>query len=101
MASWLLEDIGVVHPVAAIFWCDNRSAIQSAHNDIFHDGTTHIEIDCHFVRQHIDWGTIRLQSILIKLLIYSPELTHLSHTHEDVSCVGFQTHVGLYFTTLS
>jgi hypothetical protein len=57
---WLLEDMGVNHSTATILRCDNHSAIQIAHNDVFHDRTKHIEIDCHFVRQHVTRGTIRL-----------------------------------------
>ena len=33
--------------------CDNWSGIQIAHNDIFHERSKHIEIDCHFVCHHL------------------------------------------------
>jgi hypothetical protein len=34
-------------------YCDNMSAIQIAHNDTFHERSKHIEIDFHYVRQHL------------------------------------------------
>jgi hypothetical protein len=46
-----------VHSSATVLRCDNRSAIQIAHNDVFHNRTKHIEIYCHFVRQHVARGT--------------------------------------------
>lgn len=33
--------------------CDNKAAIQSAANTIFHERTKHIKIDLHFIRERI------------------------------------------------
>ena len=60
---WLLEDMGVFHSTATTINCDNQSAIQIAHNDVFHERTKHIEIDCHFVRHHLSCGTIGLTAV--------------------------------------
>ena len=50
---WLLADMGVVSATPTTIYCDNKSAIQISHNDVFHERTKHIEIDCHFVCHHI------------------------------------------------
>ena len=60
---WLLQDLGIDCSAATQLHCDNLSAIQIAHNDVFHERTKHIEIDCHFIRQHVLQGTITLQSV--------------------------------------
>ncbi|KAJ9564443.1 hypothetical protein OSB04_000409 [Centaurea solstitialis] len=60
---WLLSDMSAPQLSPTLLWCDNTSAIQIAHNDFFHERTKHIEIDCHFVRQHVVRKTIQLQSI--------------------------------------
>ena len=41
---WLLQDLGVDCSTTTKLHCDNRSAIQIAHNDAFHERTKHIEI---------------------------------------------------------
>uniref|UniRef100_A0A2N9HZ71 CCHC-type domain-containing protein n=2 Tax=Fagus sylvatica TaxID=28930 RepID=A0A2N9HZ71_FAGSY len=57
---WLLEDMGVTHSSPTVIHCDNHSAIQIAHNDVFHERTKHIEIDCHLVRHHLSAGILHL-----------------------------------------
>jgi hypothetical protein len=39
---WLLQDMGVSFSSATPIYCDNRSAIQIVHNDVFHKRTTNI-----------------------------------------------------------
>jgi hypothetical protein len=52
--------MGVSQTSNSPIYCGNRSAIQIAHNDVFHEHTKHIEIDCHFVRHHLLQGTLCL-----------------------------------------
>ena len=60
---WLLQDLGIDCSTAVPIHCDNQSAIQIAHNDVFHERTKHIEIDCHFVRHHLLQGTLQFHSV--------------------------------------
>ena len=57
---WLLADMGVSFSYPTLMYCDNKSAIQIAHNSVFHERTKHIEIDCHLTRHHLKHGTITL-----------------------------------------
>uniref|UniRef100_A0A2N9E267 Reverse transcriptase Ty1/copia-type domain-containing protein n=1 Tax=Fagus sylvatica TaxID=28930 RepID=A0A2N9E267_FAGSY len=57
---WLLKDMGLTHSLPTVIHCDNCSAIQIAHNDVFHERTDHIEINCHLVRHHLSTGILRL-----------------------------------------
>jgi hypothetical protein len=57
---WLLQDMGATQTSSSPIFCDSRSAIQIAHNDVFHKRTKHIEIECHFVRHHLLHGTLHL-----------------------------------------
>jgi hypothetical protein len=60
---WLLQDMGVSLSSATHVYCDNMSAIQIAHNDVFHERTKHIEIDCHLVRHHLLQVSLQLHSV--------------------------------------
>ena len=39
-------------------YCENKSAINIAHNLVQHDRTKHIEIDLHFIKDKLDSGLI-------------------------------------------
>ena len=57
---WLLADMGVFLSSPTPMYCDNKSAIQIAHNTVFHERSKHIEIDCHVTRYHLQHGTLSL-----------------------------------------
>jgi hypothetical protein len=52
---------------------DNTSAIMISKNPILHARTKHIEIQHHFIRDHVEWGDIKLIHVDTKnqKLIYS------------------------------
>ena len=55
--------MSVTHSPSTSIYCDSKSAIDIAHNDVFHERTKHIEIDCHFTRQQVAKGTVHLHGV--------------------------------------
>ncbi|XP_026419899.1 uncharacterized protein LOC113315869 [Papaver somniferum] len=66
---WLLGDMGVHLSGPTPLFCDNKAATHITHNDVFHERTKHVEIDCHFVRHHYKKQTIGLHYATSKLQI--------------------------------
>jgi hypothetical protein len=46
----LLSELGVRHDGLMRLHCDNQSAMHIAKNQVFHERTKHIEVDCHLIR---------------------------------------------------
>ena len=59
----LLRELGVPILGATPLNVDNTSAIQIANNPVFHERTKHIEVDCHFIRQHVLSGCLHLPHV--------------------------------------
>ncbi|PKU61734.1 Retrovirus-related Pol polyprotein from transposon TNT 1-94 [Dendrobium catenatum] len=59
----LLADFHIPQTEPTSLYCDNTSALALAHNPVFHARTKHIEIDYHFIRQHISSGAILLHHL--------------------------------------
>ena len=55
----LLKDFEIEVPSTMVFY-DNQSAIHLSTNPSFHERSKHVEIDCHFIREKVNQGLIRL-----------------------------------------
>ncbi|GAA0166590.1 hypothetical protein LIER_21711 [Lithospermum erythrorhizon] len=59
--KWLkgvLACLGIDHTSAVQVYIDSQLALHLAYNHVFHERSKHIEIDCHFIRNAIQDGTI-------------------------------------------
>lgn len=59
--TWLqamFRDLGITELPPAIMHCDNKAAIAIATTPVLHEKTKHVDIDCHFVRDKLNSGTL-------------------------------------------
>ena len=63
---WLLKDLGVSTSSATPLYYDNQSTIHITHNDVFHEWTKHIEINCYFIHYHLVHGAFKFFSVSSK-----------------------------------
>jgi hypothetical protein len=53
----LLKELHISITSATIVYCDNVNAVYMIANPVYHCRTKHIEIDIHFVREKVVWGS--------------------------------------------
>ncbi|KAL0410895.1 UNVERIFIED_CONTAM: Retrovirus-related Pol polyprotein from transposon RE1 [Sesamum latifolium] len=75
----IVDNIRVKREGPMKLYCDNKSAINIAHNPVQHDRTKHIEVDRHFIKEKLDSGLISTA--------YMPSSNHLA----DVLTKGLPT----------
>lgn len=67
--SQLLQELGLSTPKPMSLYCDNKAAINIAHNLVQHDRIKHIEVDRHFIRE-----------IFLAGLVCTPYVNHKTTT---------------------
>lgn len=54
--TYILRDFKIEVPQPISLYCDNLSTIRMVENPVHHERTKHVDIDCHFVRDHYSKG---------------------------------------------
>ncbi|KAJ9539519.1 hypothetical protein OSB04_032252 [Centaurea solstitialis] len=56
----ILRDLGVSQSNSMKLYCDNEAAVKIANNPVQHDRTKHVELDRHFIKDHLEKKSISL-----------------------------------------
>jgi hypothetical protein len=77
----LLGELGFKPNHAMQLNCDNKAAIDIAHNPVQHDRTKHVEVDRHFIKEKLEAKIIRchLLNPKINLQMSSPKLSQAKY----------------------
>jgi Reverse transcriptase (RNA-dependent DNA polymerase) len=59
--QYLLRDLGMSKYAPTTLFCDNQGAISLAKNPTHHAKTKHVDVQLHFIRDHIEKGTINVE----------------------------------------
>jgi len=59
--QYLLRDLGMSKYPPTTLFCDNQDAISLAKNPTQHAKMKHVDVQLHFIRDHIEEGTINIE----------------------------------------
>jgi hypothetical protein len=81
---YLFNELNIPQPEKSILWSDNQAAIAISHNPEFHARTKHIDISLHFLRDHVEAGTMEIQYVPSRenlADIFTKGLPHQTHEY--------------------
>ncbi|WZZ36046.1 hypothetical protein YC2023_019447 [Brassica napus] len=93
----LLQDFGIETSTPITMHCDNQAAIHIASNNVFHERTKHIEVDCHKVRQAVEQRIIlpcytRSEDQLADIFTKAASTKVCEFIHSKLGLVDFSSH---------
>ena len=59
--QYLLQDLGMSKYAPRTLLCDNQGAISLTKNPTHHAKTKHVDVQLHFIRDHVEKGTIKVE----------------------------------------
>lgn len=62
----ILKDLDIELKTPMKLYCDNEAAVKIANNPVQHDRTKHVEIDRHFIKDHLEKKTVELPHVTSK-----------------------------------
>lgn len=62
----ILKDLDIELKTPMNLYCDNEAAVKIANNPVQHDRTKHVEIDRHFIKDHLEKKTVELPHVTSK-----------------------------------
>lgn len=93
----LLQDLQVKVPTPIHLYCDNTAAKYIAEHQIFQERTKHLKIDCHFIRDHVTSGFLKIFHIRTFLQLADLLTKPLTAAHHKELCLK----LGLQFESPS
>lgn len=73
----LIIELGLHVPEPMNLYCNNKAAINIAHDPVQHDKTKHVEVDRHFIKDHLKVGRI----CILEISLSSSPVTTISSTY--------------------
>ena len=80
----LIEELSIDVSLPINIHTNSKATMQLAANPVYHEGTKHIEIDCHFIREKLQKGLIKVEYISNKEQpadVLTKGLSRLQHEH--------------------
>ena len=62
----LYNEISLTNQETMMLFCDNKSAIDLAHNSMYHGRSKHIDICHHFIRDLVESGCVKIKYVSSK-----------------------------------